>query len=319
MHLKTLKPTLFKLHRWIGIGLAPLFLLIALSGGILAFKPMQPATQHIAADGSSPSQLIHLLQQLDPLGREIDGLTVDAASDQVTLRSQNPDLQGQYQLGSTARLQEPTQMKSFDLFEFAEYLHKELLFGADVLIQIASYLMLLIIVIAPLIAWPRLRNNLMGWHRGVGWVLFPVILLPPLTGVLMSLHLGMPELPRMSKPGLSLSLEQGLQIAQRELGLERISMARRFRGGSVMLGTPEKAGGKHVIVTDQEVVTIDPGSNLVKRIHEGTWAGTWSGLFNLLGAVALSLLSLSGFVSWQRKRQRHRSRERECEEDAAAW
>ena len=39
MNIKSLKPTLFKLHRWIGIGLAPLFLLIALSGAVLAFKP----------------------------------------------------------------------------------------------------------------------------------------------------------------------------------------------------------------------------------------------------------------------------------------
>ena len=63
----------------------------------------------------------------------------------------------------------------------------------------------------------------MGWHRGIGWLLLPVVMLLPLTGVLMSLHVGMPELPRMSQPGERLSLSQALQSAQRETDLSSLN------------------------------------------------------------------------------------------------
>jgi sulfite reductase (NADPH) flavoprotein alpha-component len=318
MDLKTYKPALFKLHRWIGIGLAPLFLFIALSGGVLAFKPMQPNTEDLANEGAPLPQLIALMQELDPLGQEIDGLMVDAATEQVIIHSHNPKLQGQYELDNATRLDSVLQTESFDLFELAEHLHKDLLLGADILIQIASYLMLLIIVVAPFLAWPHLRNNLMGWHRGVGWILLPLVLILPLTGVLMSLHLGMPELPRMSQPGVTLSLQQGLQRAQQELELENVTMARRFRGGSVMLGTQQPGNEKLLIVTDQAVTPFDPQSGLVKAIHEGTWAGGWSGALNLLGAAALSLLSLSGFISWLRKRKRRKQQLKQRTPNAVA-
>jgi sulfite reductase (NADPH) flavoprotein alpha-component len=318
MNLKKLKPTLFKLHRWIGIGLAPLFLLIALSGSLLAFKPTQPHTPDLANEGAPLPQLIALLQKLDPLGQEVDGLMVDAAAEQVTIRSHNPQLQGQYGLDNAIRLDGVTEEESFDLFEFAEHLHKDLLIGADILIQIASYLMVLIIVVAPFLAWPHLRNNLMGWHRGAGWLLLPLVLMLPLTGVLMSLHLGMPELPRMSQPGLALSLQEGLQKAQQEFKLEKVTMIQRFRGGSVMLRTQQPGNEKMLIVTDQAVVPLEPHGSLVKTLHEGTWAGAWSSALNLLGAAALSLLSVSGLISWLRKRKRRKQRLNERTGNAAA-
>jgi sulfite reductase (NADPH) flavoprotein alpha-component len=170
MNFNRLKPTLFKLHRWIGIGLAPLFLLIALSGAVLAFKPiLQPAAPD-SLSAVSTTQVIKLLERIDPLGDEVDAISIDTATNHADVRSQDPQIAGRYDLISgecECGNEAPT---PFNLFEFAEHLHKELLFGADILIQIASYLMLLMVITAPMLAWPRLRNNLMGWHRGVGWL-----------------------------------------------------------------------------------------------------------------------------------------------------
>lgn len=309
MNLKTLKPTLFKLHRWIGVGLAPLFLLIALSGAVLALKPMQQQTPAAATEAAAVPHLINLLEQLDPLGQEINAVSIDAATNQVNVRSQNPQIQGQFDLASGARISGGEQAESFDLFEIAKHLHKELLLGADILIQVASYLMLLIVITAPLLAWPRLRNNLMGWHRGAGWLLLPVVLMLPLTGVLMSLHVGMPELPRMSQPGASLSLTQALQMAQQDQDLKGLNMARRFRGGSVLLSITGAQGKRSLFVTDQAVTPVNPQGNLVKTLHEGNWAGAWSGALNLMGAMALSLLSLTGFISWRRRQLKRRKRQ----------
>ncbi len=306
MTFKSLKTILFKLHRWIGVGLAPLFLLIALSGGALAMKPMQTTPETPPGESVSSAQLIGFLNQLDPLGEEVDALSVDAASGQVNLRSQNPELAGRFDLASGERSDDFEAVESFDLFEFAEHLHKELLVGADIVIQIASYLMLLMVIAAPLLAWPLLRNNLRGWHRSVGWLLLPLVVMLPLTGVLMSLHVGMPELPRMSQPGLRLSLAQALQSAQQESDLSTLNSIRRFRGGSVMIGLRDTAGERRLVVTDQSVTALDPQNNLVKSLHEGTWGGPLSGALNLLGAGTLSVLTLTGFISWQRRRRKRR-------------
>jgi sulfite reductase (NADPH) flavoprotein alpha-component len=308
MNLNRLKPTLFKLHRWIGISLAPLFLLITLSGAVLAFKPIVPQPAADSVYAVPATKVISLLQQIDPLGEEVDAITIDHSTNQAEVRSQNQQIAGQYDMitGNCACGDEvPT---PFNLFEFAEHLHKELLFGANSLVQIASYLMLLIIFGALLLPWPRLRNNLMGWHQGVGWFLLPIILMLPLTGVLMSLHVGMPELPRMSQPGGRLSLTDALISAQQGHQLDNLSGVRRLRGGTVLISATGKTGKQLLLATDHSVTSLNPQENLVKTLHEGTWSGPISGSLNLLGASALSLLAFSGSLSWLRRRRRMKQR-----------
>jgi sulfite reductase (NADPH) flavoprotein alpha-component len=96
-------------------------------------------------------------------------------------------------------------------------------------------------------------------------------------------------------------------------------MLRRFKGGSVLIATQQAGKGQTLVVTDQSVVPIEPRDNLVKTLHEGTWAGPWSGTFNLLGAIALSLLGTTGFISWWRRRRRQRlNRSRQTAAEAAA-
>ena len=304
MNLTTLRPTLLKLHRRIGVGFAPLFLLVALSGAVLAFKPLLNETEH-RSDRSAPThRLIAFLQRIDPLGLEVDALKIDPRSGHVEVRSANPELQGRYDLETAVLVSDETGERSFDLFGAAKRLHKELLIGVDLPVQIASYLMLFLIISAPLLSWPRLRNTLTGWHRGTGWLLLPLLLALPLTGVLMSLHLGQPELPRMSQPGTRLSLEQGLRRAVSAHPIEAVNMIRRFRGGTLLLSARHGENERLVIVTDQSAVPIDPRDNLIKTLHEGTWAGPWSGAINLLAALALCLLCCTGFLSWWRRRRR---------------
>jgi sulfite reductase (NADPH) flavoprotein alpha-component len=308
MTFNRLKPTLLKLHRWIGIGLAPLFMLIALSGAVLAFKPI---VQPSAPDGLyavPAAHVIKLLERIDPLGDGVDAISIDRAKNQADVSSQDSQIAGRYDLISGACECGNEASTPFNLFEFTEHLHKELLFGADILIQVASYLMILMIITALLLQWPRLRNNLMGWHRGVGWFLLPIILMMPLSGVLMSLHIGMPELPRMSQPDSPLSLTEALSRAQQHQALDSLNMVRRLRGGSVLVSTFDSDEQQILIVTDQAVTAINPQENLVKTLHEGTWAGPVSGTLNLLGALALSLLTLSGSISWLRRRRRMRQR-----------
>lgn len=310
MHTDWIKPTLIKGHRWIGLTLAPLFLLIALSGAVLAIKPIIQQTPSSAVTASAPpvetTQLISLLERIDPMGTGIEGFSVDPALDRLTVRSRDSVLQGSYALGTGQRIDTGQEDAPFDLFAMVEHLHKELLIGFDFPVELASYLMLAIVAVAPFLAWPRVRNNLMGWHRAVGWCLLPLLLLLPLTGVLMSLHVGMPELPRMSQPGASLPLSQALRNAAVDYDLKQLTTARRFRGGTVLLSIKAATGERMLAVTDRKVSPLDPADNLVKQLHEGTWAGALSGSLNLLGATAISLLILTGVISWARRTRQPR-------------
>lgn len=319
MKSASLKSIIFKLHRWIGIGLAPLFLIITLSGAVLALKPMQSPDVSPSESSVSTRQLVDLLASIDPLGEQVEAILIDADSGLVQIRSSDPQIAGEYDPVNGKRSQAAAEAGSFDLFKFAEHLHKELLIGADILVQIASYLMLIIAVSAPFLAWPILRNSLTGWHRGLGWAFLPLVLMLPLTGVLMSLHIGMPELPRMSQPDSRLSLQQALTSAQQDESLGDPEMLRRFHGGSVLLKTHSDEGERLLVVTDQAVTPIDPDSSLVKTLHEGTWAGPWSGAINLLGALTLSLLTLTGSLSWLRlRRKRAQLRQRRAATQALA-
>lgn len=45
-----------------------------------------------------------------------------------------------------------------------------------------------------------------------------------------------------------------------------------------------------------------------RRVHEGTWAGAWSGALNFLAAVALLAMETTGLLSWWRLRHARRRR-----------
>ncbi|GAB6044281.1 PepSY-associated TM helix domain-containing protein [Endothiovibrio diazotrophicus] len=303
----TLKARLFTLHRWLGIGLAPLFLLIILSGAVLALKPILGARAEAPPPAAAvdPAALGALLQRIDPTGRQVSGIEVEGAGGRLRVRSPDAAVGGLYDLGDGRR--EAAGEPPADPFRVVESLHKGLLLHADVVTRIASYAMLLLVVAGPLLARPRLRNNLRGWHRGVGWLLLPLLLMLPLSGILMSLHIGMPELPRMSAPGVQLSLGDALQRAAVTHDLGALREARRFRGGSVMLRLATPDGPAALVVTDTAVTPLAAGGGLIKALHEGTWAGAWSGLLNLLGALALALLTVTGTLNWLRGRRRPRS------------
>jgi len=304
-----IKPLLFKLHRWIGLALTPLFLLIALSGAVLAFKPILTPMQNPVDANADPipiDTVIALIDDIDPLGGKITALRIDSQHNQLMVQSSDATLEGGYDLTSGSKLSTQQERPKVDLFAIAERLHKHLLVGAGPIVESAAYLMLFMVVVAPWLAWPRFKHSLSGWHRSVGWVLLPLILMLPLSGVLMSLHVGMPELPRMSGQNLSLPLSQALRLAATENDLDTLSQARRFRGGSVLLTTGTGDHQRLLVVTDTAIIPINPDENLLKTLHEGTWAGAFSGSLNLLGATALGLLSLTGAISWIRRNQKRR-------------
>lgn len=183
-----MKTLLLSLHRWLALLLTPLFLLILLSGMVLAFKPIVEDLGPPPHAG--PVALESLLTLLEQVPAQVQVKAVE--------RSSTP---GQWILAGAGeyRLQDGVRVGSGEqradaVFAWFKGLHRHLLIGASWLVEWGSWAMLAIMLAGLLLGWPRFSHTLAGWHRSLGAWLLPLALLLPLTGVLMSLHLGRPDL-----------------------------------------------------------------------------------------------------------------------------
>lgn len=292
------KPFLHKAHRWIGVTLTPVFLLIILSGAVLALKPVvedlapAPIVQPVDAKA-----LAGLSATLESQG-SVRSLTVADNGRAVDVRG-DAAVAGRWDLATGEKT--PAAQQSLDIFAIALQVHKSLFVGLGALVDVASWAMLAMMLAAPFMVWLRFRNTLMGWHLALGWCLLPVSIIPPLTAVMMTLGIGMSgtPLPQSARP---VAVSEALTRAAATTDLRSLEMVRSFRGGTVLMVTANGA----TAVSDTKVVPLGSSTNIVKAIHEGTWAGAWSGILNFASAMVLFVLTVSGFWSWFRRWRRDR-------------
>lgn len=299
-----LKRPLVIAHRWLTLALAPVFLLILLSGAILAFKPILQDRSAAPAVVEART-LMEALDAVDPQGVAAM-LTVLPDGKTIELKSRGPGVKGGFDIATHA----PTTVDSgFDLFAVALDLHKHLLVGAGVVVEIATYVMVAILALGLFLGLPKLRNTLMGWHSGLGWLALPLVALTPVTGLLMILHIGTPTLPALEPAAQPLPLARAIEAASAQAELTGLVAARRFRQGSVLLTAATREGTMRYLVSGTgKVVPLTTGPGLVKQLHEGTWAGAWSGALNFLSASVLMGLMITGLYSWLRRQRQARRR-----------
>lgn len=299
--MKKIMAPLLKLHRWLALFLAPVFLLVIVSGGILAFKPIVQSHTVVPVNVSA---LVQTLDVVDPQGKA-GMLSVAADGKSFELRSRGAGPSGTFDI-ATGQTLEPA---GFNIFDFALSLHKNLLVGAGVLVEIATYAMVALLLMGLLLGWPKLRNTVSGWHIGLGWLGLPLVMITPITGLLMALHLGMPSMPKFESADKTLPIARTLEIASESADLSQLSQARSFRRGAVMLSVKTTEGAAmHIVSGTGKLTTSTEGPGWVRMLHEGTWAGAWSGLVNLLSALGLLGLLFTGVWSWWRRRRQARVR-----------
>lgn len=310
------------LHRWAALVFAPLFLLILLSGAFLACKPIWEAWQ---ADrplpGLAPQAWVRALETLDPQGR-IASASLSSDGQRLILQGRGGASPQSYDSVSLV----PVPNQDRDWFGLAKDLHKTLLLQADFLVEVATYAMTAILALGLLLGWPRLKARLgqwglMDWHQGLGWLLAPLALLTPVTAILMILHIGTGAPGGPGKTPLKgegrgkppvMALAQAVRLADGAENLDNIRQIRRFRQGTVLIVAQDRTGQLQRLMVDGKgqvrPLTAKPG--LVKQLHEGTWAGPWSGLLNLLAALLLSALLITGLWIWWVRRGGFRFRNR---------
>ena len=81
----------------------------------------------------------------------------------------------------------------------------------------------------------------------------------------------------------------------------QIVMAWRFRAGSAMVKTTSSDGEQVHVVQSNGQVALAGVPGWVNVVHEGTWAGAWSGVLNLVSALLLMGVTVTGLYSWLRR------------------
>ncbi len=308
MFWQNLKTQLAMAHRWAALILAPLFIVILLSGIVLAFKPIVEDVPFGKQRFSSPETIVATLQSADPQ-QKATGFSLGQEGSTLTL-----SLPGNKQQTADIASGTLTGTVTTDIFSLAKQIHEKLLLNAGAVVEFVCFVMLGIVVVGFFLSWPRLRNTLLGWHMGIAWLAAPLMLLLPLSGTLMALHIDTGAPPRIPKSEAPLSVVQGIEVAAEHTDLSQLVGARRFKQGSVMLTLRTESGDQRLIVAGNGSITpTEPG--IVKQIHEGIWAGTWSGLVNLIAGLGLLGLTGTGLYSWLR---RHRLSNRKQSGDAGA-
>jgi sulfite reductase (NADPH) flavoprotein alpha-component len=301
-----IKGKLLLLHRWLALAFSPVLLLIFLSGALLAVKVIVHAGPAAPSTPVDPLAVAAAVTALDPADKTVV-VTVSPSSARIGLRTSVRGDDTTYDLATRApAAQEP---KPFDLFDLATRMHRKLLVGADVVVTAATFVMVALLILGPLIAWPRRRNTVAGWHTGMGWFLWPLVAMTPVTGALLSLPKTGQSRPAAPQRAPGINIPRALEAAAAGgTDLRTMILAQRVGQGVLITTAHGAAPIRYLVAEDGKVTSVQEKRSLLKLIHEGTWAGAPSAAINLLAAAGLLALLGTGTFAWTRRRLRSGAR-----------
>lgn len=301
-----MKQKILWLHRYLGLFLMPIFMLILITGGLLAFKPILEPNQGIGFSADlTPEQILQSLKKIDP-DNNIANVSVLTDGHSILVSGKNGP-NGIYDLITAQRTGNAGMNTA--LFNSIKNLHKDLLVDADILIQIASYIMAFILLIAPFLLKPRLKASLIDTHNLTGWLLYPLLLLLPVTGILMTFHLGAPNFTKLDQSS-NLSVYSAIEKISTTDSLNDFVAISKIKNRYQTI-TLNKNGTKtyYQFDSNNQLKPANFSRYWVKELHEGTWAGSFSGWLNLFVACMLLALTGTGFYSWLRRFRQSRHKE----------
>ncbi|EIM27408.1 putative iron-regulated membrane protein [Microvirga lotononidis] len=296
------KALLLRLHRWVALTFALPLLAVIVSGLILSFEPIVEESA-IKSGSVSAETVEELLQRYDPQGTA-RALVLRPEENTLTITGVRPgggvaiDLATGEPVNLAAR-------SSPDVFETARQIHEHLLLRGGWLVIASTIAMLALASLGILMGWPRLRNTLPGWHKGVGWFLLPLVVLSPLTGLLLAFGISFAPAPASSAAsGPPLPLREAVRVLAVEHDLSSLSWIRPLGRG--LVARVAEDGEMRTYALNRQGAVPMPRS-WPRLIHEGSWGGFTLAILNLVTSVALLGLLVTGSWIWLRRQYRRLS------------
>lgn len=298
-----LKPWLLRLHRWTTIVFSVPLAVLIVTGLILSFEPIVQTTG-LKPGTLSADRLVALIAEHDP-ANQARALSI-RGYDNVLVLSGGRGPGTEIDLATGKKL-EPGGSLLSGLFRESRRLHENFLWGLEEVVVPATIAMLVIAVLGIAMGWPRLRNTVSGWHKGMAWFGLPLVILSPLTGLMIAWGITFAAAPARETGARAAPLP--LAEAVRAIGKTHDPSTiiwLRQRGGRQLARVVE--GGEFAV----HAVTADglkpQPRNWPRLLHEGNFAGVWSGLFVVVTSLALVGLMTTGLIIWARRQLRRRNR-----------
>jgi uncharacterized iron-regulated membrane protein len=293
---------LLRLHRWIALTFTLPSLVIVCTGLILSFEPL--VNQSAIQPGSVTAQTVEgLLHRHDPQSTA-RSLFLRPHERTISINGRN----GSVEIDLNTGQQVPPGTRTLsDLFGAARRVHERLIFGASWLVIASTVAMLVLPVFGILMGWPRLRNTLAGWHKALGWLPLPLVVLSPLTGLLLALGVTFAPSTPVGRLGPPLPLMEAVRVLGASHDLSSLSWIRPF-GETLVARIAEDGELKtYAILRDG---AVPDARNWPRLIHEGTWGGFTLAILNLVTSLALLGLLATGAWIWVRRKFRRSERQR---------
>ncbi|MGG5812455.1 PepSY domain-containing protein [Falsiroseomonas sp. CW058] len=284
------KALIFRLHRWVALAFAAPLLAVIGSGLVLS---LEPALKAAAPAGTvTLARLEAVLDAAGPAARNA-ALSVQAHAGTVTLGGR-----GAAQVFDLATATPAAPGPWPGIFATARRLHETLLLDLGWLVTVSTAALILLAPLGLLLGWPRFRNTVGGWHRATGWLLLPLLVGSPLTGLALALGLSFAA-PAVPAAGPAPELRTTLRWVAERHGLDGLDWVRP-RGGATTLRVLDASGTSMVYRVGAEGVVAQPRP-WMRVLHEGTWLGIAGSVANLVASAALLGLLGTGVWIWLRR------------------
>jgi uncharacterized iron-regulated membrane protein len=292
-----IKAHALRLHRWITLVFAAPLLVVILTGLVLSFEPLAQQAR-LDKPLTGPDLIAHLDQH--DAGRKATGLTIRAYEQTLTIAGVGPDGEVEIDLRTGEALEDDGGWSLSEVFRISRRLHETLLLDMGWLVTASTFAMLAITGLGLLMGLPRLRNTLGGWHNGAAWLVLPLGILSPLTG--LALVYGVNFLPPQKgtrAPPVPIREAVGIIAGAQDLGgLTSL----RQRGGR-LVARIHTADGLVGFVVKPEGLETSP-RNWPRSLHEGNWSPVLAPVLNVVVSLVFIGLWLTGLIIWIRRKVR---------------
>ena len=302
-----MKKLLLIFHRYAALVLAPFFIVIIFSGIVLSFKPILSPNTATEPIGNQAAALSAVVQKIESSSGQVQTIALDANGQDVWIKAKGNPLEQRYNIANGSFIEEAGMSSKH--YNMAKELHKEFLLDADDLVEILTYIFIAILIVGPFIMRPRWQKRLMSIHNALGFWAIPAWLLVPVTGIMMTLHIGAPRLGQLDLNRQATPITQVMQVLERENQLANFVSIQTVKGHSVVISLASPSGLQNYQIPNgtDSLQSLPSLSYLPKQLHEGTWAGPISGWINFFIGLGLMFFTISGVYSWVRRLRNDRA------------
>jgi uncharacterized iron-regulated membrane protein len=300
-----LKYWLLRLHRWTTLVFALPLATLIVTGLILSFEPVVQVAG-VRPGTVTTASLEALLAKFDPEGKA-RSISLRAYENRLSISGVRPEDDIDVDIRTGAELTEDGTVSNW--FYYSRVIHEHLITDVGgLVVQLSTIAMLVLIALGIAMGWPRIANTVSGWHKAIAWGLLPLLILSPLTGLFLAWGLTFAGPPAARTPPLPIL--EAVRMVGKDHDLSALVWLRN-RGGRQLARIVEDGGFRTYAVTPQGLQPT--ATNWPRSLHEGNFAGLWSGLMNIVISLAFVGLMATGLVIWARRTFRKRpvrSRER---------